>query len=139
MVKASPNSTSDPNGEGVEMKPKAAATYLSLLVPSGLFFAIVWAWLAPNRFYHCADPVPLQSFIPPFLHEHAGRPMDTYIAPEYSVYIVWFVMVIASFALPIGITAMVMNRFKYNRWREVRRSVSSRPPTMRADALPQGK
>jgi hypothetical protein len=69
----------DPEWDGVEMRPKAAATYLSLLVPSILLFAIVWSWLAPNRFYHCADPVPIHSFIPPFLHDHAGKYAEAYL------------------------------------------------------------
>ena len=138
MTKASPNSPNDPGWEGVEMKPKAAATYLSLLVPSGLFFAILWSWLAPNRFYQCADPVPIQSFIPPFLHSHATY-SDAYITTPIAVYGTWLVFVLASFALPIAVTFMVMGRFKNNRWRSLRRVVTSRPPTMRADALPQGK
>jgi hypothetical protein len=120
------------------MKPKAAATYLSLLVPSILFFAIIWSWLAPNRFYHCADPIPLHSFIPPFVHDHAST-TDAFIAPPYAVYITWFVFVIGSFALPVAVTFAVMSRFKHNRWRELRRTVTARPPTMRTDALPQGK
>ena len=121
------------------MKPKAAATYLSLLVPSGLFFAILWSWLAPNRFYHCADPIPIQSFIPPFLHEHAGKYTDSFIAPTYAVYITWFTFVLATFVMPVALTFIVMHTFKNNRWRELRRTVTSRPPTMRAGALPQGK
>jgi hypothetical protein len=121
------------------MKPKAAATYLSLLVPSGLFFAILWSWLAPNRFYHCADPVPIQSFIPPFVHNHAGRYIDTFIAPEIAVYTAWLTFVILVFVTPLIASFVIVRSFRYNRWRGVRRTVSSRPPTMRADAMPQGK
>jgi hypothetical protein len=102
-------------------------------------FAIVWSWLAPNRFYHCADPVPIHSFIPPFLHDHAGKYADTFIAPEFAVYITWFVFVLTSLVLPLAITFLIIQSFKNNRWRELRRTVTSRPPTMRADALPQGK
>lgn len=137
MTTASTMSPSE-TPQGVEMKPKAAATYLSLLVPSGLFFAILWSWLAPNRFYHCADPLPIQSFIPPFLHNH-GRYVDTYIAPEVAVYAVWFTFVILALTLPIVASLAIVRAFRFNRWREIQRSVSSRPPTMRADALPQGK
>lgn len=131
----SPSETSD----GVEMKPKAAATYLSLLVPSGLSFAILWSWLAPNRFYHCADPLPIHSFIPPFLHNHGGKYLDTFIASELTVYAIWFTFVILALTLPIGASWLIVRAFRFNRWREVQRTVSSRPPTMRADALPQGK
>jgi hypothetical protein len=125
--------------KGVEMRPKPTATFLSLLVPSFLLFAIIWSWLAPNRFYHCADPVPIQSFIPPFLHNHAGKYVDTFIAPEIAVYTVWLTFVLLAFAVPLMGAYYIVRAFKYNRWREVRRMVSSRPPTMRADALPQGK
>ena len=125
--------------EGVEMKPKAAATFLSLLVPSGLFFAILWSWLAPNRFYHCADPIPIQSFIPPFLHNHGGKYLDTFIAPELAVYGMWFAFVILALALPMIGSLAIVRAFRPTRWRKLQRTVSSRPPTMRADALPQGK
>ncbi|MGZ4961162.1 MAG: hypothetical protein ACXWBP_06355 [Limisphaerales bacterium] len=121
------------------MKPKAAATYLSLLVPSGIFFAILWSWLAPNRFYHCADPVPIQSFIPPFLHNHAGKYADSFIAPEFTVYITWLTFVILAFVLPLIASFAIVRAFRFNRWRGVRRTAMSRPPTMRADAFPQGK
>lgn len=121
------------------MKPKATATYLSLLVPSGLFFAILWSWMAPGRLYHCTDPIPLYSFVPPFVHDHAGKINDSFIAPSYAVYLTWFAFVLASFVVPLAITYMVMRSFKHNRWRELRRTVTSRPPTMRPDALPQGK
>ena len=131
----SPSKTST----GVEMKPKAAATYLSLLVPSGLFFAILWSWLVPNRFYHCADPLPIQSFIPPFLHNHGGKYLDTFIAPELVVYGMWFAFVILALTLPMAASWAIVRAFRFNRWREVQRTVSSRRPTMRGGALPQGK
>jgi hypothetical protein len=121
------------------MKPKAAATFLSLVVPCGLFFAILWSWLAPKYLYNCAEPVPLRSFIPPFLHDHAGKDADTLIASDLTVYATWFGFVLASFLAPLVLTYMVMRAFRHNRWRELRRTVSSRPPTMRADTLPQGK
>ena len=35
----------DPRWDGVEMRPKAAATYLSLLVPSIVLFAIIFRYL----------------------------------------------------------------------------------------------
>jgi hypothetical protein len=125
--------------EGVEMKPKATATYLSLIVPSGLFFAILWSWLAPNRFYHCADPVPIQSFIPPFLHDHGSKYADSFIAPEIIVYAIWVAFVILAFTVPLFGTLAIVRAFRFNRWRELRRKVTSRPPTMRVDALPLGK
>jgi hypothetical protein len=108
-------------------------------VPSGLFFAILWSWLAPNRFYHCADPVPIQSFIPPLVHTHAGKYVDSFIAPELMVYALWLTFVLLAFTTPVIGAYFIVRAFKYNRWREVSRVVSSRPPTMRADALPQGK
>jgi hypothetical protein len=113
------------------MKPKATATYLSLVVPSGLFFAILWSWLAPVHFYHCADPVPLQSFIPPFLHDHGGTYMDTFIAPEAAVYLTWLSFVILALAFPLLASFAVVRAFRFNRWRAVQRSVSLRRPTMR--------
>jgi hypothetical protein len=125
--------------EGVEMKPKATATYLSLIVPSALFFAILWSWLAPNRFYHCADPVPIQSFIPPFLHNHGGNYTDTFIAPEITVYAIWVAFVILTVTLPLFGSLAIVRAFRLNRWREIRRTVTSRPPTMRVDAMPLGK
>jgi hypothetical protein len=33
----------------------------------------------------------------------------------------------------------IVRAFRFNRWREVQRIVGSRPPTMRTDAVPQGK
>lgn len=125
--------------ERVEMKPKAAATFLSLLVPSGLFFAILWSWLAPNRFYHCADPIPIHSFIPPFLHNHGGKYLDVFIVPELVVYAIWTAFIILALAVPLLGSVAIVRAFRRNRWREVQRTVSSRPPTMRSDALPQGK
>jgi hypothetical protein len=138
MASASTISTRNPK-KALEMKPKPIATYLSLLVPSGLFFAIVWSWLAPGCFYRCADPVPLFSFIPPFVHNHAGKYADNFIAPQSAIYVIWMSFILLAFALPLVGTHLIVRAFKYNRWREVQRVVSSRPPTMRADALPQGK
>jgi hypothetical protein len=117
--------------EGMEMKPKAAATYLSLLVPSILGFALLWSWLAPNRFYHCADPIPIQSFIPPFLHEHGGTYMDQLIVSDLTVYSTWAGFVIASLVLPLAGSYFIVRAFRHHRWREVRKTVTSRPPTMR--------
>ncbi len=127
------------SSDAAEMKPKAAATYLSLLVPSGLFFAILWSWLAPNRFYHCADPVPIQSFIPPFLHNHAGRYIDSFIAPEIAVYMTWLTFLILALVLPLIASFAIVRAFRFNRWREVRRAATSRPPTMRANSMTRGK
>lgn len=74
------------------MKIKLALAYIALLIPSLLCAARVWSCLAPERFYHCWDDIPLFAFIPPFVHPEFpvnSQEFDHFILPKNTVYLVW--------------------------------------------------
>ena|SRR5437660_1168086 len=83
------------------MKPKEILGYtmLSLLLygHSLGFVAAIWTLVAPDRFYHCSDDVPILTFFPPFVH---GVLSDHYIRPEGTVYAIWSCFLIVGLAAP---------------------------------------
>jgi hypothetical protein len=79
-------------------------SYLALLVPSVLGFAIGWLMLAPDRLYHCWDDAPplAISWFPPFIHPQAntGTLRDYFIWPSWAAYLTWFAFVAGAVLLP---------------------------------------
>ena len=62
--------------------------------------------VAPGHLYYCWDDIPPFgiSWHPPFIHPWAnsadGKLRDYYIAPEWIVYLVWFLFITGAFLLP---------------------------------------
>ena len=101
------------------MKLKLILAYVVLLVPSFLVTAILWSFVAPERFYHCWDDAPLVTFIPPFVHPEFAlnaREFDRYILSERTVYLIWFGFVAVAALVP-AVLVLLVRRF----WRSYER------------------
>jgi hypothetical protein len=85
---------------------KRILIYLALLPFSFLLFALGWLFIGPSCLYHCWDDAPpfVISWCPPFIHPWAnsadGKLRDYYLAPEWFVYLVWFLFIAGIFLLP---------------------------------------
>lgn len=75
-------------------------TYIALLPPSFLTFALLWHLLVEDVLYYCSDSAPVLDFLPPFVHEPLAMTRDHFIAPPIIVYVVWGVFLISMFLLP---------------------------------------
>ena len=95
------------------MKLKLTLNYVVLLLPSFLIAALVWSAVAPERFYHCWDDVPIATFIPPFVHPEfplSKSNFDHYILPERTVYSIWFGFVALATLVP-AVPVLLLRQF----------------------------
>jgi hypothetical protein len=75
-----------------------AVTYLGLLLPSFVTFALAWHWLVEDVLYHHWDRAPIGDFFPPFIDPLV--PGDRFIVSAGIVYLVWYLFQAAVFLAP---------------------------------------
>jgi hypothetical protein len=98
------------------MRLKLALSYLCLLLPSFLFFAVLWSAWAPDRLYHRLSDSPL-AVLPPFVRDDFrsnGEDHEYYIVPQRTVYLIWFGFVGAAFLIPAAPPVLLWHVYRLN-------------------------
>ena len=74
--------------------------YIFMLPFSLLQASIIWAEKVSGVLYLSTDSLGIFDFIPPFVDPGTG---DVYYAPEWRVYLAWFLLLIGAFLAPAAI------------------------------------
>jgi len=94
---------------------KLMLAYAAMVVPLLVVAAVIWAFIAPDRFYHCWDDTPL-TFIPPFVHPEFKlneRVRDYFILPPKMVYGIWFAFVGVAAVVPVVVLAAFVRLWSF--------------------------